>query len=85
LKYVRHFDNIEPVICDIRDRRRVFRIFEEEKPDIVFHAAAHKHVPLMEKNPSEAIMNNVLAQKIFLMLLVNVMLSDLLTFLQIRL
>ena len=63
LKYVRHFDNIEPVICDIRDRRRVFRIFEEEKPDIVFHAAAHKHVPLMEKNPSEAIMNNVFGTK----------------------
>ncbi len=63
LKYVRHFDNIEPVICDIRDRRRVFKVFESYRPDIAFHAAAHKHVPLMEKNPTEAILNNIFGTK----------------------
>jgi FlaA1/EpsC-like NDP-sugar epimerase len=48
-----------PVIADIRDRHRLQRIFAEHKPYAVFHAAAHKHVPLMEDNVSEAITNNV--------------------------
>jgi len=52
-----------PVICDIRNREKVFKVFETYKPDIVFHAAAHKHVPLMEKNPDEAILNNVFGTK----------------------
>ncbi|HEX2937816.1 MAG TPA: nucleoside-diphosphate sugar epimerase/dehydratase [Ruminiclostridium sp.] len=43
----------------IRDRKRVNEIFEEFKPDVVFHAAAHKHVPMMELNPREAVKNNV--------------------------
>ena len=51
---------VHAVIADIRDRARLFRVFEHVKPDIVFHAAAHKHVPLMEENPEEAISNNVL-------------------------
>jgi FlaA1/EpsC-like NDP-sugar epimerase len=51
---------IEPVIADIRDRGRMLRVFETLRPHIVFHAAAHKHVPLMEGNPEEAISNNVL-------------------------
>ncbi len=63
LRYVMHFDNIEPIICDIRDRKRVFKIFESDRPDFVFHAAAHKHVPLMEKNPTEAIINNIFGTK----------------------
>jgi FlaA1/EpsC-like NDP-sugar epimerase len=46
-------------ICDIYDRDRVFSIFEHERPNAVFHAAAHKHVPLMEQNPCEAVKNNV--------------------------
>lgn len=50
---------IIPVIADVRDRHRMHRIFEEHKPYAVFHAAAHKHVPLMEENVSEAITNNV--------------------------
>ena len=48
-----------PIIADIRDRHRVQRIFAQHKPYAVFHAAAHKHVPLMEDNVSEAITNNV--------------------------
>jgi FlaA1/EpsC-like NDP-sugar epimerase len=55
--------NLIPVIADIRDRQRVQRIFEEHKPYAVFHAAAHKHVPLMEENVSEAITNNVLGTR----------------------
>ncbi len=47
-------------IADTRDRRMLDRIFMEEKPDIVFHAAAHKHVPLMEWNEHEALQNNIL-------------------------
>lgn len=51
--------NIKVYIASIRDRKRVFQIIEKERPHIIFHAAAHKHVPLMEANPSEAIKNNV--------------------------
>ncbi|MCW1311252.1 MAG: polysaccharide biosynthesis protein [Candidatus Parvarchaeota archaeon] len=57
------FLNVIPLICDIRNREKVFKIFEIYKPDVVFHAAAHKHVPLMEKNPDEAILNNVFGTK----------------------
>lgn len=51
---------IVPVICDVRDRAALHNIFEEHRPGVVFHAAAHKHVPLMEQFPGEAIKNNVL-------------------------
>lgn len=46
-------------ICSIRDKKRIYQIFEQYHPDVVFHAAAHKHVPLMEDCPDEAIKNNV--------------------------
>lgn len=52
-----------PIIADIQDRNRIFSIFEEYKPQIVYHAAAHKHVPLMEINPKEAIKNNIFGTK----------------------
>ncbi len=51
---------ITTLIASVRDKERLNLIFEKYKPDIVFHAAAHKHVPLMEDNPCEAIKNNVL-------------------------
>ncbi|OME65255.1 polysaccharide biosynthesis protein [Paenibacillus odorifer] len=51
--------NIVTVIADVQDRSRMMDIFSSHKPHVVFHAAAHKHVPLMERNPSEAIKNNV--------------------------
>ncbi|TBL70848.1 nucleoside-diphosphate sugar epimerase/dehydratase [Paenibacillus thalictri] len=54
---------IEPVIADVQDMGRMKIIFERLSPQVVFHAAAHKHVPLMEKNPSEAIKNNVFGTK----------------------
>ena len=46
-------------ICDVRDYNTLAQIFETTQPDVIFHAAAHKHVPLMEENPSQAIFNNV--------------------------
>lgn len=51
---------IRPVIADIRDEPRIKGIFNEYRPDVVYHAAAHKHVPLMEDSPEEALKNNVL-------------------------
>jgi len=51
--------NTIPVIADIRDSERIDWVFSSYKPDVVFHAAAHKHVPLMESNSKEAISNNV--------------------------
>ncbi len=50
----------EVIIASIRDEKRLRDIFEKYRPDVVFHAAAHKHVPLMEANPAEAIKNNVI-------------------------
>lgn len=47
------------LICDVADAKRVDRIFEQYKPEVVFHAAAHKHVPMMEQNPGEAVKNNI--------------------------
>lgn len=52
-----------PVIADVRDPVRMKTIFEQFKPDVVFHAAAHKHVPLMESNVAEAVANNVFGTK----------------------
>jgi FlaA1/EpsC-like NDP-sugar epimerase len=52
-----------PYVADICDSRRLETIFEEERPHAVFHAAAHKHVPMMEWNPGEAIKNNVFGTK----------------------
>lgn len=49
-----------PVIADIQDYERILQILETEEPDILYHAAAHKHVPLMEYNPVEAFKNNIL-------------------------
>ncbi len=53
-------ENVIPVIADIRDRARLQQIFGEHQPEVVFHTAAHKHVPLMEANPIDAITNNIL-------------------------
>jgi FlaA1/EpsC-like NDP-sugar epimerase len=55
-----HQPNILTFIADIRFRDRLKHAFERFRPDVVFHAAAHKHVPLMEMNPGEAITNNVI-------------------------
>ena len=57
---------IEPQIADIRHRERLLALFAEFRPQVVFHAAAHKHVPLMEKHPCEAVLNNVYGTKTLL-------------------
>jgi len=51
--------SVEPLICNIRDVERLRAVFDSFRPEIVIHAAAHKHVPLMELHPCEAILNNV--------------------------
>ena len=59
-----HFNNFEPVVGDITNQVRMSKIFERYPIDIVYHAAAYKHVPMMESNPSEAIHNNAIGTKI---------------------
>lgn len=54
---------LRTVIADIRFTERIHSVFEQYRPEIVFHAAAHKHVPLMEANPVEAVTNNVLGTR----------------------
>ncbi|MBO4915859.1 MAG: polysaccharide biosynthesis protein [Oscillospiraceae bacterium] len=51
--------DLNVVIASVRDKARIYDIFEHYRPDLVFHAAAHKHVPLMEESPAEAIKNNI--------------------------
>jgi FlaA1/EpsC-like NDP-sugar epimerase len=57
------FPDVTEVVADIRDYARMRKVFERQRPEIVFHAAAYKHVPLMEHYPSEAILNNVLGTR----------------------
>lgn len=54
---------IVPVIGDVQDRARMFEVIEAHQPFVVYHAAAHKHVPLMEYNPREAVKNNIFGTK----------------------
>lgn len=54
---------IIPIIADVQDRDRIFSMMEEYRPDVIYHAAAHKHVPLMEANPFEAVKNNIYGTK----------------------
>jgi FlaA1/EpsC-like NDP-sugar epimerase len=61
----RHGKDFEiiPIIADVQDRDRIFEVMSVHAPDVVYHAAAHKHVPLMEYNPKEAVKNNVIGTK----------------------
>ncbi|MBS7179611.1 MAG: polysaccharide biosynthesis protein [Enterococcus gallinarum] len=61
--YQENITEILPIIADIQDRKKIFAIMEHYQPEIVYHAAAHKHVPLMEYNPREAVKNNVYGTK----------------------
>ena len=51
---------LDTIIGSVRDSRKIFKVFEDFRPEIVYHAAAHKHVPLMEDSPCEAIKNNAM-------------------------
>jgi len=55
--------NLDVVIGSVRDRKRVAEVIEENNIDIIYHAAAHKHVPLMERSPKEAVKNNIFGTK----------------------
>ncbi|HVV90539.1 MAG TPA: nucleoside-diphosphate sugar epimerase/dehydratase [Solirubrobacterales bacterium] len=60
----RHFTNAESVLADCREPHRMLETMQRFKPEVVFHAAAYKHVPLMEANPLEAVRNNAIATRI---------------------
>ena len=64
LEEERHFSRAASVLVDCKDATRVREVFEEHSPSVVFHAAAYKHVPLMEENPVEAVRNNAVATRI---------------------
>jgi FlaA1/EpsC-like NDP-sugar epimerase len=54
---------VQVAVADVRDRDRIMRIFRDAEPGVVFHAAAHKHVPLMEDNAAEAVTNNIIGTR----------------------
>lgn len=56
--------DFNPIICDVRNKERLDYLFKIFKPDIIYHCAAYKHVPMMEKNPSESVSVNILGTKI---------------------
>jgi FlaA1/EpsC-like NDP-sugar epimerase len=64
LEEERHFTRAAPVLADCKDATRMREVFAEQQPSVVFHAAAYKHVPLMEENPVEAVRNNAVATRI---------------------
>jgi FlaA1/EpsC-like NDP-sugar epimerase len=64
LEDVRHFRSTAPVLADCKEEERMREVFAEHRPTVVFHAAAYKHVGLMEENPVEAVRNNALATRI---------------------
>ncbi len=59
-----HFSGVESVLADCKEGDRMLEVMQRFKPDVVFHAAAYKHVPLMEANPLEAVRNNALATRV---------------------
>jgi FlaA1/EpsC-like NDP-sugar epimerase len=64
LEEERHFTRAAAVLADCKDATRMSEVFAEQQPSVVFHAAAYKHVPLMEENPVEAVRNNAVATRI---------------------
>ena len=64
LEEERHFGRLTAVLADCKDATRMREVFDEQQPSVVFHAAAYKHVPLMEENPVEAVRNNAVATRI---------------------
>jgi FlaA1/EpsC-like NDP-sugar epimerase len=64
LQHERGFTATVPVLADVKDGVKIRRLFERHRPDVVFHAAAYKHVPLMEANPLESVRNNVVGTRV---------------------
>lgn len=65
LKFEKEYSEIDfhPIVCDIRNKKKLEHLFVTYKPDIIYHSAAYKHVPMMEKNPSEAVLVNIMGTK----------------------
>lgn len=63
LNFSQKTTEIIPIIADIQDRERLDSVMAKYRPDIIYHAAAHKHVPMMEYNPTEAVKNNIFGTK----------------------
>jgi FlaA1/EpsC-like NDP-sugar epimerase len=59
-----HFSRVESVLADCKEPDRMLEVMQRFKPEVVFHAAAYKHVPLMEENPLEAVRNNAIATRV---------------------
>lgn len=66
-----NYNFVESIICDVTNKRFMERIFHKHRPEIIFHASAYKHVPLMEDHPFEAVSTNILGTKILADLAVN--------------
>ncbi len=64
LQHERHYRSTVPALADVKDPVKIRRLYERHRPAVVFHAAAYKHVPLMEANPLESVRNNVLGTKV---------------------
>ena len=64
LMYERNFKAVVPVLVDVKNRAKIRRVFERYRPTVVFHAAAYKHVPLMEANPLESVRNNLVSTQV---------------------
>ena len=64
LVHEREFTSVVPVLADVKNRAKLGQVFEDYEPAVVFHAAAYKHVPLIEANPLEAVRNNLLATRV---------------------
>jgi FlaA1/EpsC-like NDP-sugar epimerase len=64
LQHERRFTATVPVLADVKDRVKIRRLLDRHRPDVVFHAAAYKHVPLMEANPLESVRNNVIGTRV---------------------
>ncbi|MCF1619982.1 polysaccharide biosynthesis protein [Tetragenococcus koreensis] len=62
-RYKDRTTEIVPIIADVQNREKIFEVMKKYQPEIVYHAAAHKHVPLMEFNPKEAVKNNIYGTK----------------------
>jgi FlaA1/EpsC-like NDP-sugar epimerase len=60
----RHFSAVVPVLADVKNRAKMRQVFERYRPSVVFHAAAYKHVPLLEANPVESVRNNVMSTRV---------------------
>jgi FlaA1/EpsC-like NDP-sugar epimerase len=60
----RHFTRVESVLADCKEPDRMLEVMQRFRPDVIFHAAAYKHVPLMEANPLEAVRNNAIATRV---------------------